>query len=503
MAAPKEVNDWEDVEDDDWQDVTPLKDNYSEPAVQEVEYDEPSTFTSGVMNSLTSGDALGASARGALGFAKGAIVDLPSSIWSGIKGIGNMIANPGTAIPEAIEGIKQLPGQISELTSKAGSDPEAFGRFMGQVTGQPAVTAGLTKGLPIATKAATPVAGRALQATGDVASRTGLIGSALPSAVGRWGVPPYLRAVDRSLGKGLRNIGDSLVNKGNKVPATEFNTAGRPSIKMGEVIEPEIKAPNFTEGEIILPKQLKASNVTDYRGGVTPAGKLSSPSKMRVNPSREVPPGFEGYKPRVTEPKIKNNKIEDIPSSKAKEPNKFISSVEKSMNPSKYKGSGPAMSDIEGPPSINPSALSGRAINETRMKPLTPAEISEGSASVRNAFKRESFDEGVARLIKNPPKHTSKGLKDSINKFELVDDSMVNASGDSSASMEALSRMEGMKSRGEKFVVYDRAGRPRPLIGPDAVDYVPKNGETFGIQGPNGFKPLTKRGGKYPVKPIT
>lgn len=71
-----------------------------------------------------------------------------------------------------------------------------------------------------------------------------------------------------------------------------------------------------------------------------------------------------------------------------------------------------------------------------------------------------------------------------------------NASGESAASAEALSRQAGMKSKGDMFVVYDRAGQMRPLLGPDAVDYNPRPGETYGIMGPDGFRLLEDKGGK-------
>ena len=81
--------------------------------------------------------------------------------------------------------------------------------------------------------------------------------------------------------------------------------------------------------------------------------------------------------------------------------------------------------------------------------------------------------------------------------IELLDDAGlgVNASGESAASAEAISRLRGMQSRGEQFAVMTRDGRFRPLIGADAVDYVPRNGETFGIltQGPDGRPRFERR----------
>lgn len=77
-----------------------------------------------------------------------------------------------------------------------------------------------------------------------------------------------------------------------------------------------------------------------------------------------------------------------------------------------------------------------------------------------------------------------------------------NASGESAASAEAISRQAGMRAKGEQYVVYDRAGKKRPLIGPDAVDYVAQKGETYGIDGPSGFRVLDNKGGKYPGKVV-
>lgn len=74
-----------------------------------------------------------------------------------------------------------------------------------------------------------------------------------------------------------------------------------------------------------------------------------------------------------------------------------------------------------------------------------------------------------------------------------------NGSGESAASIEALSRQRGMADRGETFVKYDRAGQRTPLIGPDAVDYHVQPGETYGVEGPNGFQTLDDAGGRPPT----
>lgn len=87
----------------------------------------------------------------------------------------------------------------------------------------------------------------------------------------------------------------------------------------------------------------------------------------------------------------------------------------------------------------------------------------------------------------------------SLDGFEIVDDvGGLNASGESAASAEAMSRQAGMKARGEEFGVYDRAGNFRPLIGPDAVDYQVRPGETYGVRSSDGFRVLDDKGGRVP-----
>lgn len=77
----------------------------------------------------------------------------------------------------------------------------------------------------------------------------------------------------------------------------------------------------------------------------------------------------------------------------------------------------------------------------------------------------------------------------------------LNASGESSASMEAISRGRGMQDRGEQFVAYDKAGNRKVVgTGVDSVDYVAREGETFGIEKADGsFQKLDDRGGRVPT----
>src|SRR5215471_6397199 len=57
-------------------------------------YKGPTDFWGGFKQALTGGDAISAGAQGGLGFLKGAIADLPSSIYGGLQGVANLISDP-------------------------------------------------------------------------------------------------------------------------------------------------------------------------------------------------------------------------------------------------------------------------------------------------------------------------------------------------------------------------------------------------------------------------
>jgi len=94
----------------------------------------------------------------------------------------------------------------------------------------------------------------------------------------------------------------------------------------------------------------------------------------------------------------------------------------------------------------------------------------------------------------------TKSLNIDPNSLEIKDPNInaINGSGESSASLEAINRVNGMKSNGQQYVVYDKAGNRKPIIGVDAVDYHAQPGETYGIEGPNGFQLLEDNGGLHP-----
>jgi hypothetical protein len=112
---------------------------------------EPDTFFGGVSKSLFSGEALKAGLEGALGFGKGALLNLPSTIATGVGDALEVATSPirtARNAPEAFRAIPDVARGMWDTATRAGSDPFAFGEMIGELTGQPLATAGIAKGAP-------------------------------------------------------------------------------------------------------------------------------------------------------------------------------------------------------------------------------------------------------------------------------------------------------------------------------------------------------------------
>jgi hypothetical protein len=228
----------------------------------QVSSNEPDTFWGGVKQSLTSGEALGASARGGLGYLKGAVLDLPSSIGSGLSTLGGMVTSPIETAKEVGTGLYNLPSQLSESFQHAGSDPEQWGRTMGQLTGQPLVTEGLVKSAPVLKAASKPiarVAGPVVSATGKVVSDYKPISGLIP----RWTAPRTFGNVEGLLGKGITKVGDMMQDYGTRTV-------------QGEVVSP--RGMPWTEGEI-----MPETGMTPPETGMGPSSS-PGPQYQSVNP---------------------------------------------------------------------------------------------------------------------------------------------------------------------------------------------------------------------------
>jgi hypothetical protein len=375
---------------------------------------EPTTFTGGVGKSLASGEALKAGMEGGLGWLKGATLDLPGNIIGGATGLAKLGANammgPFGGAPQMGQEMMSIPGQLADITMRAGSDPETFGRTVGQATGQPLAAAGVGA----VAKPAAVMAGRGIEAVGRGVAAHKPVSGLFP----RMFDSRTLRGLEGGAGRGIERIGETVRNLGTPT------------------VQGEIMPPDFLEGQII-PRQ--PPPVAPPPLGLPPSttdifqGPSRTPVGRALPPATDIDP-MANIVGRMDSPVTPHN----------------IPPVPQTPRP-----------PIQVPPSTNPE------------RALPPAMLGPSS------------QEELIMRMQNPSQRT------------------INASGESAASMEAINRQASMKATKKQFVVYDKAGNKRPLIGPDAVDYVPKKGETYGIESPGGFQVLENKGGKVPSTPAS
>lgn len=186
---------------------------------------EPTDFWGGFRKSITSGEAFGdAGTKGALGWLKGATVDLPGSIMGGLKSVGNLISDPVNTIRNMPGDIANMGRGIKDTFMQAGHNPEAFGEMMGQMGGQPLVTAGITKGVPMLRN---PV-GRGIETIGNTMEKYQPVSGMIP----RIAEARTMRNVERAVGKKVSAFGSKIQ---------------KPIVKQGEVVPP--KPGPFEEGQ--------------------------------------------------------------------------------------------------------------------------------------------------------------------------------------------------------------------------------------------------------------
>lgn len=250
----------------EYQDLaTPAKPQGASP--EGVVYDnEPDTFMGGVKNSLLNGEALKAGAQGGLGFLKGAVTDLPSSMFSGLKSVANAALHPIDTITNLPQTISDTGSAMWDTATHAGSDPGAFGEMMGQLTGQPLVTAGLAKGVNLAapavsdamTAAKAPV-GRAVEATGKFVSKHTPVTRTVPFVSHG---APFLRDLEGMAGEGIENMGRRMQRNPNPSSApTEVPKGG-----VFRDVKPQSKPTPKYEGlyrKSSVPTEAPATPVTD------------------------------------------------------------------------------------------------------------------------------------------------------------------------------------------------------------------------------------------------
>lgn len=224
----------------------------NESTVTKVNENKPDTWMKGFINSITSGDALDAGLQGAKGFAKGATLDIPASIYGGLKSVYNLATNPVETISNIPSDLVNMVSGIGERFSKAGSEPEEFGRMMGNITGQPLTTAGLVKAGP-----------SIIRGTGNVVEGTGRVMRRYAPLTGMPVISPLagrnLVRTERMVGRGLESVGKKMRGIG-KSPSPEITSQDMPVIQNGEALPKYKVIRDESPSTSTIPKRKVRSN---------------------------------------------------------------------------------------------------------------------------------------------------------------------------------------------------------------------------------------------------
>jgi hypothetical protein len=195
--------------------------------------EEPDTFWGGVGRSFSSGEVANAAWEGLKGWGEGAILDIPSTIkdtvhglWEGGKSI---IDDPEAHLKAMSPAFKEMGQQFADTVARAGSEPRAFGRMTGQITGQPLATEGAIAGAGMAGRAARLPVSRIMEPLGRAmeGSRAATAGvpytktGAIAKIAGRTIAPA---------GRVIRQTGENLRMAGRGVEtANDFAGRGVPT----------------------------------------------------------------------------------------------------------------------------------------------------------------------------------------------------------------------------------------------------------------------------------
>lgn len=235
---------------------------YTGDTARRVAESEPDTFWGGVANSFKTGEALKAGFEGARGWLRGAILDIPSSLNDAgnaiAAGLDSLATNPEAHFKAMGPAFREMGHEFANTVSHAGSNPHAFGRMMGQLTGQPIVmegalagTGALARTAPVqnfakahalqAAKVLEPV-GRAMEGSRAATSgvpytKTG----AIAKVAGRT-VAPVGRAI-RQTGENLRMFGNSVETPRNLAARTANRPPGT-TVASGDIFSDVAVADN-------------------------------------------------------------------------------------------------------------------------------------------------------------------------------------------------------------------------------------------------------------------
>lgn len=477
------------------------------------------TFTGGVLKSIGSGEMQKAMMEGGLGYLKGAALAIPKGV-AGLASIGKgMLTDPGQTVSDIGTGLADMPGHMVNTFKHAGSDPMAWGEMMGEMTGAP-----VSAKVPgLAMKAVPPIArgaGTGLEAIGNAMSKykpvTGLLPRIFDSRT--------LRMGEGLAGRGMSAVGKKLQDL--TVPRVE-----------GEIV-PEVPPSGPMEGEVVPAGLLPESPVTQTGGWGKPAG-MDRQLTSKVPFERDAATVGEGMNTPVDPvdnwaQTVLRSQMNPAPENIFNMPSEMPTPIKGLLPPARtpdnmlmelMKGleSEPGTSASRLPPVDEVLSGGGGGNVDNEMFDLVQRMSGRPTPKPR-ALDVTDVDNEIQKLLqqlegrKNPISQVNRPIKGNVKPLvepewqesdfsispQEADDLLANnASGESAASQEAMNRIASMKQKGESFVVYDKAGNVKPLIGPDAVDYVAKKGETYGVRSPEGFKVLDDKGGKVPSKKPT
>ncbi len=165
----------------------------------------PGTFSEGFKKSFEGGldsEFANTAKSSLLGYAKGAVADLPGGIWNAAKFAGSMVSDPFNTTMGMVRDAPGALKDVANIAAQAGSDPESFGRLMGQTTGQPLVTEGIAKGVPMLRKPAAAT----VEGAGRIMREHQPISGTLP----RIAEPRIMRTIERGAGGMVERAGQSM-----------------------------------------------------------------------------------------------------------------------------------------------------------------------------------------------------------------------------------------------------------------------------------------------------
>lgn len=288
-----------------------------------------------------------------------------------------------------------------------------------------------------------------------------------------------------------------------KTDETKVSEPSAPVGKSEGVSETKAAAPEskveIVEGTGVFEPPVKKEPKPMTREEVSAAVKESEAElekAERVEEPDKPEPGVQVYRPPSKEVKLSDKDIDDL-------------TFEKKEKVAE-KPSEPKAQDVQAP---EPPTHKPDEITEAETSPSYLKSLDEVRNDIRNLllqrradgsklpFELESsrtksdkfFERRLDKYVKGMSEANIRDWHSTIFDKESADDlsksvppTKINASGESSASLEAINRVRSEKAQGVRRVVVDtRSGNERPLFGVDAPDYKPRPYESVEWRGGN------------------